>query len=253
MIKYLLHAIPRPTLIRLSLKFNWIFKIFLSGKEVECPVCKNTYSRFLAYGYGETPRPNALCPGCLSLERHRNIWLYLQRETDFFTAKLKMLHIAPEQSFHSRFKKMKNLDYVTADLESPLADIHCDVMALPMEDNTFDVVMCNHVLEHVESDHKALTEIYRVLKPGGWAILQVPVGESLDATIEDPTITDPEERIRLFGQYDHVRMYARDFPERLHKAGFIPIEWLHTEHLSPEEEAKYKIPPNEILYGGQKA
>jgi ubiquinone/menaquinone biosynthesis C-methylase UbiE len=143
---------------------------------------------------------------------------------------------------------MKNLDYTTADLNSPLADIKLDVQAMQLPDNTYDVVFCNHVLEHVPDDHKALTEILRVLKPGGMAIMQVPMNPAWEKTLEDPTITDPKERHRLFGQYDHLRMYGQDYPERLKKAGFQVAEVDYIKKLSTELFQKYALPVGEKLF-----
>src|SRR5690606_37351978 len=116
----------------------------------------------------------------------RLMWLYLKEKTNFFTDRLKVLHIAPEHCFIDRFEKMKNLDYITADIESPLAKVKMDIHDIPFEENTFDVVFCNHVMEHVDSDLRAMQEIYRVMKPGGWAIIQSPIDLSLEKTFEDP-------------------------------------------------------------------
>ena len=160
---------------------------------------------------------------CLSLERHRLLWLYLKEKTDFFSAPLKVLHFAPEQPFLKRFRALKNLDYTTADLCSPIADLQLDVTDIQQPDNTFDVVICNHVLEHVNDANKAFAEIKRILKPGGWAILLVPINPDVD-TFEDPSVTDPKERERLFGQYDHVRQFGRDYADVLRKAGFQVVE-----------------------------
>ena len=145
-----------------------------------------------------------------------------------------MLHVAPEQPYLKRFKSLKNLDYTTADLDSPIADIHLDVMKMDIPDNTYDVVICNHVLEHVKDANVAMREILRVLKPGGWAILLVPIRMDVD-TNEDPSVTDPKERQRLYGQYDHVRQFGRDYTDYIAKAGFTPfadditIRWV-TKH-----------------------
>ena len=245
--KFALNNIPRPILIRLSYGVQAIAPIFLKGDTFIDPIDGRGYRKFFPYGYGEHQRENALSPGTNSLERHRLLWLYLQ-ETDFFTAPHKMLHIAPEQCFYGRFRKMKNLDYTTADLESPLADIKLDVQDMPLEDNTYDVVFCNHVLEHVPDDKKAMREILRVLKPGGMAIIQVPLNPSYETTKEDPTITDPEERHRLFGQYDHVRMYGNDYPDRLKEAGFKVTVVDFGKKLSRQDFEKYALPKSEILY-----
>ena len=200
----------------------------------------------LPYGYGEQ-RPNALSPSTLSLERHRLLWLYLKNETDFFTSQKKVLHIAPEQCFLKRFKKQKNLDYITADLYSPIADVKADICNLPFEDNSFDVVFCNHVLEHIADDKKAMSELYRVLKPGGLGIFQIPQDLTLETTYEDFSITTPEERTKHFGQYDHVRIYGKDYFDKLRAVGFNVNEVDYSKTLSPELITKYCLVKGEIL------
>lgn len=252
-IRILLKYIPRPILIRLSLIANKIISIFLIGKNVECPVCDKSFSKFLPYGYTkQTSRKSALCPNCLALERHRLLWMFLKDETNFFTDKLKVLHIAPEQCFYKRFKKLDNLDYTTGDLVSPIADIHFDIQDIPFDDNTYDVVICNHVLEHVDDDAKAMREFYRILKPGGYAILQVPQDISLEKTYEDASITDPAEREIHFLQRDHVRLYGLDYAERLKKAGFAVDENLYVKKIDKAIVEKYKLPENEIIYLNKK-
>lgn len=209
---------PRQTLIRFSALFSVVIRPFYIGNKVECPVCSKHFRKFLPYGYGKA-MDNRLCPKCLSLERHRLLWLYLKEKTGFFTDNLKVLHFAPEQPFIKRFKALENLDYTTADLDSPIADLHLDVTDIDLPDNRYDVVICNHVLEHVNNVSKAFSEIKRILKPGGWAIILVPINPDVD-TWEDPSITDPEERKRCFGQYDHVRQFGRDYVQVLENAGF---------------------------------
>jgi SAM-dependent methyltransferase len=245
-VSFLLKNIPRKYLQRVSHYVLKIVSVFYRGSKVKCPVCDHSYRTFLPYG--RVARPNALCPSCLSLERHRIIWLYLSRETDFFSRNAKMLHVAPEYCFIDRFAKLDNLDYITADIESPLAKIKMDIHEIPFEPETFDILFCNHVLEHVDDDRKALTEIYRVLKKGGWAILQIPLFYPLaDKTIEDPSITDPKERERLFGQDDHVRKYGWDYKDRLKEAGF-DIRKNYLEEFSKEEIEEFGLDKNEILF-----
>lgn len=252
-IRILLKYIPRPILIRISLVANKIISVCLKGNNVECPVCNKGFRKFLPYGYTkQTSRKNALCPNCLALERHRLLWMFLESNTNFFTEQLKVLHIAPEQCFYKRFKKLDNLDYTTGDLESPIADIHFDIQDIPFDDNSYDVVICNHVLEHVDDDAKAISEFYRILKPGGYAILQVPQDTSREKTYEDTSITDPKQREIHFLQKDHVRLYGLDYSERLAKSGFIVDENLFVKKLDKSIVEKYQLPENEIIYLNRK-
>ena len=245
-IRVILNTIPRPYLIKLSYLASPILAFWLKGDRYTDPIDGKSYKKFLPYGYGEQ-RPNVLAPGTLSLERHRLLWLYLKYKTDFFTAKKKVLHMAPEQCFLPIFKKMDNLDYTTADLYSPIVDVKADILDLPFEDNSFDVVFCNHVLEHIEDDTKAMRELYRVLKPKGMGIFQVPQDLSLDNTYEDFSITSEEERKKHFGQYDHVRIYGKDYFDRLQKVGFTVKEVDYSKTVSAGIVDKYRITPGEIL------
>jgi len=252
-IRLLLKIFPRPILIRMSLIINRVVALFYMGNKVECPVCEHSFRKFLPYGYTkQTGRDNALCPRCLSLERHRLMYLYLKEKTDFFTKNLKVLHIAPEQCFYKRFRALENLDYTTGDLESPIADVHFDVQAIPFSDETYDVVICNHVLEHVDDDTKAMSEIYRVLKPGGFAILQVPQDADAEKTYEDPTITDPSEREKHFLQKDHVRLYGLDYAERLSSVGFKVTADTYLNNFPEETAKRFGLPMKEIFYFNKK-
>jgi len=244
--KLILNTIPRPYLIKLSYLVSPVLAFWLKGDRYADPIDGKSFKKFLPYGYGEQ-RPNVLSPSTLSLERHRLLWLYLQNETDFFTAKKMVLHMAPEQCFLHLFKKMKNLDYTTADLYSPIVDVKADILDLPFEDNTFDIVFCNHVLEHIEDDKKAMSELYRVLKPGGMGVFQIPQDLNLEKTYEDNSITSQEERKKHFGQYDHVRIYGKDYFDRLRKAGFTVKEVDYSKTISTEIVDKYRLIPGEIL------
>jgi len=223
-----------------------IIALFLKGNRFTDPIDGKSFRKFLPYGYGKQ-RENALSPSTLSLERHRLLWLYLQDETDFFTTQKKVLHMAPEQCFLPLFRKQKNLDYTTADLYSPIADVKADICDLPFEDNTFDVVFCNHVLEHITDDTKAMQELYRVLKPGGMGIFQIPQELSRAATFEDDTITDQKERARIFGQYDHVRVYGRDYFDKLRSIGFNVEEVDYTKKIAPQMVERFCLAKGEIL------
>lgn len=245
-VSFLLRKVPRKYLQLVSHYALHVLAIFYKGKKVECPVCSSTFRKFLPYG--RQSRDNALCPNCLSLERHRLIWLYLKRETSFFTEKAKLLHVAPEYCFINRFDKLPHLEYITADIESPLAKVKMDVHEIPFPESSFDMVFCNHVLEHVTDDRKAMREIYRVMKPGGWGILLIPLFYPLpDQTIEDPSITDSRVREELFGQDDHVRKYGLDYVDRLKEAGF-EVEDNFVNQLSSAEQARFGIPASEVLF-----
>lgn len=181
-----------------------------------CPLCRRYERGFEPHGV--VPRPDARCPHCGALERHRLIWLFMTSRTNLCDGRPKrMLHVAPEQAFEKPMSAVPGLDRLTADL-APGAMVQMDLTDIHYPDATFDVIYCSHVLEHIPDDRRAMREMFRVLKPGGWAILQVPILR--DVTFEDPSVTDPAERLRLFGQDDHVRVYGLDYADRLRAAGF---------------------------------
>ena len=244
--KYILNAVPRPLLIKLSYVARPILAFSMSGTKYVDPIDGKSFKSFLPYGY-ESPRENVLSPSTLSLERHRLLWLYLKNETDFFTKKYKVLHFAPEQAFYKRFRNLKNLAYTTTDLDSPLADVKADICNLPFEDHSFDVIFCNHVLEHIPDDTKAMQELYRILKPNGWGIFQIPQDLKREVTFEDNSITDKRERAKIFGQYDHVRIYGQDYFNKLRSVGFKVKEVDYTASLSPEEVNTYRLAKGEII------
>ncbi|MBT6161303.1 class I SAM-dependent methyltransferase [Flavobacteriaceae bacterium] len=244
--KWLLNLFPRPLLIQLSIWLRPLIKIYYKGNRFTDPIDGSSYRKFLPYGYQKL-RSNALCPGTLSLERHRLLWLYLSRETDFLKKNLRVLHIAPEQVFYATFKALKNWDYTTTDLHSPLADVKADICALPFENDHYDLIFCNHVLEHIPDDQKAMKELYRILKKGGTLIAQVPLDENRNATFEDATVTDSKERTRIFGQYDHVRIYGLDYYERLNAIGFDARGIAYLKSLSKEEIQRFGLPKAERI------
>lgn len=187
-----------------------------SGEEVECPCCGGSFARFIPH----RGRPRAKCPGCGALERHRVLWLFLERETDLLGGPGDLLHIAPEYALMRRLEEVEGLRYLSGDLDSALADVSLDVMDLPFEAESFDFLICNHVLEHVADDRRAMAEVQRVLRPGGWAILMCPVDRRRAATLEDPAVRTAAQRHRVYGQSDHLRLYGRDYADRLAEAGF---------------------------------
>lgn len=243
--KVILNTIPRPLLIKLSYVARPFIALYLKGSRYTDPIDGKSFRKFLSYGY-EVQRPNVLSPSTLSLERHRLLWLYLMNETNFFTSEKKVLHMAPEQCFLKRFKKL-NHDYTTADLYSPIADVKADITNLPFENDSFDIIFCNHVLEHIPNDTKAMQELYRVLKKGGMGIFQIPQDINRATTFEDDSITDPKERARIFGQYDHVRIYGRDYFDKLKSIGFKVKQVDYTKDISAELVDKYRLMKGEIL------
>lgn len=191
----------------------------MDRRDLQCPCCGGHAADFLSFGV--VPRPHAMCPACRALERHRLLWLYFAARTNILSGEpLSVLHVAPEPVFQQALRQRPHLRYVSADVQAQDAMTRMDITSIPMRDGTFDVILCNHVLEHVPEDRQAMRELYRVLKNGGWALLQVPLDSSLATTREDPSVTDPAERQRLFGQRDHVRLYGRDYRSRLEDAGF---------------------------------
>ena len=203
----------------------------LRGSRFYCPICERSFRKF--YKSGVNPRPNVRCPGCGSLERHRLLWVALCNLQDKGIIQVggRLLHVAPEPCLADKFKK--KYDYMSIDLDAKNAMMAMDLTAMTFEDNSFDAIICNHVLEHIQDDRKAIKEIYRVLKFGGWASIQVPMRG--DITREDLSITDPKERFRLYGQNDHVRYYGRDFVERLGKVGFEVLFIQKGDLLEPDK------------------
>ena len=244
--KFFLNTIPRPFLIKISYLVRPFIAFYYKGNKFIDPIDGKSFRKFLPYGY-ENQRENVLSPSTLSLERHRLMWLYLQNHTDFFSVQKKVLHVAPEQCFYKLFRNQKNLNYTTTDLYSPLADVKADICELPFEDNSYDVVFCNHVLEHIEDDKKAMQELFRVLKPGGLGIFQIPQDLSREVTYEDFSIVNPEDRKVHFGQYDHVRVYGQDYFEKLRSVGFKVEEKKCSEIASANKIEKYCLSKGEIL------
>ncbi|MDA8971113.1 class I SAM-dependent methyltransferase [Flavobacteriaceae bacterium] len=244
--KFFLNLFPRTLLIKISYLVRPFVAFFLRGSTYTDPIDGKSYRKFLPYGYAKV-RENVLAPGTLSLERHRLFWLYLKNETTFFSAPLRVLHFAPEQAFVQKFKKQKNLTYTTTDLNSPIADVKADICDLPFKDNSFDFIICNHVLEHIPDDTKAMQELYRVLAPSGTAVVQVPYDAKREITFEDNTITDQSERTRIFGQYDHLRVYGMDYFKKLSSIGFNVNALDYTSGISSDDIERYRLCKGELL------
>lgn len=226
--------------------YHTVNKFIYKGNNYYCPICESGYNRFLPGP--DNIRSNSKCPGCSSLERHRLLWLYLVNELNIHNTKIKLLNIAPDFATQNKLKKLANVDYISVDLDSPLAMYNEDLTDLSFEDNMFDAILCYHVLEHIEDDRKAISELFRVLKPGGWAILQTPIDDEREETFEDFTITAPQERKIIFGQEDHVRIYGKDYFQRLKDAGFIIKKDAFIKKFSSSEIAKYVLDENEMIF-----
>jgi SAM-dependent methyltransferase len=214
------------------------------GEPLVCPCCEGHFKQFMPF----RGKINSRCPGCGSLKRHRLIWLYLKERTHFFSAPLTVLHFAPEYLFQKVFEKMPNLDYFSADWASPRSRIKMDITNITYEADTFDAIITNHVLEHVTDDVRAMSELRRVLKPGGFAILQSPVNRNFEKTYEDPSVTSPKDRKRAFGQEDHVRIYGRDYKNRLEQAGFTVKLDNFAHGLGLEKIRRHVLPAEEPVY-----
>jgi len=215
------------------------------GTQHQCVVCGAGLQLFLPFGVGLTWRAGALCPGCQSLERHRLAWLFIEQR---LPQQPRLLHVAPERCFEGRLRALLGERYVTGDLLRRDVDQQFSVEALPFASASFDAVLCNHVLEHVSDDRRAMAELQRVLMPGGWALLQAPVAHAHSATREDPSVLSRAERRRRFGQHDHVRWYGTDYPERLRQAGFIVEERPVRTSYQADAIARYGLDPHEVLY-----
>jgi Methyltransferase domain len=232
--KRIAFLLPSPVLHALRAVRNFTLGAWYRGTARWCPVCQQSARRFLRFG-PVVAREDARCPHCGALERHRLVWLYWVNRTELFDGKPKrMLHVAPEQCFERRLRARLGAGYLAADLLDPHTMERMDITDIQYPDESFDVIYCSHVLEHVPDDRRAMRELHRVLKNDGWAMLLVPI--TADRTMEDPTVTDPADRLRLYGQADHVRRYGPDYVDRLREAGF-EVVITQVSDLIQEDEA----------------
>lgn len=224
-----------------------------AGSRHSCPCCGGSFRRFRVYET-ESGRREDLCPRCGSLGRHRVDWLFLRhrRLLEPRNGTLRLLHVAPEPAFQRHLADDPRIDYVSGDLDSALAMERLDVTDIQHPDNSFDAIICNHVLEHVPDDGRALRELHRVLAPGGWAMLQVPLDSSKEQTHEDASVVDPEERRRLFWQHDHVRLYGRDYTDRIEEARFSVTVERFVEGLPADEVERQRLDRQELIYLARK-
>ncbi len=223
---------------------------------VECKICNSTFKEFESFGV-TSKRKNALCYNCGSLERHRLLYDYLSNKSELFAAnkQIKLLHFAPEKIFYDILSNKGNIDYTPCDLfpenyqyNGSVKVEKVNITSIPYGDNTFGFILCNHVLEHIPDDNKAISELYRVMKSEGVGIFQVPIDNKREKTYEDFSITDPKEREKAFGQDDHVRWYGQDYKNRLEKAGFLVNKDDYVMKFTKEELYKYGFDGSEFIY-----
>ncbi len=233
---------------------EFILKKVLKGNYVFCSCCKTNLVTF--FPYGTVARSNAYCPICSSLERHRLTWIFLDNEKLLSkNEKINVLHVAPEPALFRNLidlSQKNKIVYTPCDKFEegyvyPKMTKNYDLTDLPEKDNTFDLVLCSHVLEHIPDDNKALEEIYRVLKPHGKALLLVPLDQKLEKTYEDWTLSSPEERLKAFGQTDHVRMYGTDFDDKIKNIGFEVVQF-SSKNFTSDEQFKYGLLEEDILF-----
>lgn len=235
------------------------------GLQQKCPLCRSHLRTFHPLGLdfpvlaeksvvGGGYREKARCPVCGSSDRERLIFLYLTRKTDLFRQPRKLLHVAPETRLAEFLRSRPSLNYLSADLRGRNAMARTDITALPFKDEHFDVIICNHVLEHIVDDEKAMSELFRVLNTGGWAILQVPLSLTLDETYEDFSITSTTGREAAFGQADHVRIYSMDYANRLEGAGFrvSTFQWSAEPDLFGGARNPFGLNENEAIFVAHK-
>jgi len=220
---------------------------------VKCPICSSHYSKFEPFGLN--PRENALCLYCGSLERHRLLWLFFESIDLFKGEELKVLHFAPEKVFYDLLSNKSNIKYYPVDLcpdlynyNGPVPIGTADITSIPFDNDQFDAIICNHVLEHIPDDALAISELFRVLRKNGTGIFQVPMNDEFESTYEDPSITEPEERLKAFGQSDHVRWYGKDYKDRLAAAGFNVIEDDFVNGFTEKQIFKNGLPKGEVIY-----
>ena len=248
-IRLCLNAFPRPILQRFAAWSVPVLGYVYRGHGRKCPICGKEVRKFLPYGYTSS-REDALCPRCLSLERHRMLWLFIERQ-QILESHPRLLHMAPEAALKKRIEHIYlkcEQKYITADLESPLAKMHFDICNIPLESKSVECFICNHLLEHVSDDRLALRELRRILSNNGIGIMLSPVDKSREKTFEDPSITNKRERSRIFGQYDHVRIYGMDFEERVRQEGFLVKVINPSDFLDTEQMKLYSVRNDESIY-----
>jgi SAM-dependent methyltransferase len=233
--------------------YLWFRSLKYLGNKTYCPCCNGSFSKFLEVGPKREPM---LCPRCRSNDRDRFFWFYLDKYPNTLQPGMKLLHVSPETIYYKRFNQIPGVDYVAGDKfilqfgsTYPKGTVYLDITDMPeYADNTFDFIFCSHVLEYIKEDHKALRELYRVLKPGGKAIISVPIRFGNYKTLEDPTVTDPKEQEKLYGDTGHLRYYGEDYFERVEAAGFKTEFTPVADFISQEMIQKAVIKPKDVVH-----
>lgn len=222
-------------------------RLWYRGRRHHCPCCDSDLRVFLFDGV------NLYCPVCAAYARHRLLGLYLKRK-GLLDGRLKLLEIAPLRCSRYLFGGRPNIEYLSADLESPRAMVLMDITRIDLPDNQFDAIVCYHVLEHIPEDRKAAAELFRVLRPGGWAIIDVPMAaQPAEKTFEDPSIVSPEDRRKHYGTPQHLRLYGLDFADRQREAGFEVVVDNLASTLTAEEVLKYGVKRQDLIHFCRKA
>lgn len=254
--------IPGTYYTKISSLYHYFRLFAYFGLKYECSFCKGRFRKLLPIGLKNDIASSIIgggyrytvCPKCNSTDRERLIyWYIVNKKNIFYSHKtINLLHIAPEKNLQNAFRASNKINYISGDLNPLVADRKIDITDIKFKDNYFDFIICNHVLEHVRDDSKAMSEIFRVLKPGGEAILQVPISKYNKETLEDSSITTLEEREKIFGQKDHIRIYGKDYQKRLENAGFEVNLYDIKKDLNIRNIEKYGLNKEEILYIGKK-
>lgn len=235
-----------------GLKTQW-HRLRWRGDRVQCPCCGSSFAAFMQKDTWDDGTPRMMCPVCGSRERHRWSVLYAERATTLFNQPQNLLHFSPQEGVARRLRRIEHLHYVGSNIAADRnAHLRMDITRIAFPDNSFDTIFCSHVLEHVPDDAAALCELYRVLKPGGWALLNIPYSDKLATTFEDWRVTTPEERKRVFGQHDHVRNIGRDYVDRMRAAGFQIEMRKAREGFTEAELQRHAIIPQETMFIARK-
>jgi Methylase involved in ubiquinone/menaquinone biosynthesis len=232
---------PERLRIKSRLLFCKLTSVFNAGSRYSCNCCNKSFWKFKSKGNGLNLRQNAECPYCTSLERIRNLLFYLQNETGVFTEPARLLHFAPEWALLPWFKKAKNLDYISADINPNVADRKVDITDIPFPDAHFDYILCFHVLGHIFDEKKAIKELFRVLKPNGIALVGTLIDRSRQTTLEKADADTAEERLKLYLEPDLWRLHGMDFDCRLKAEGFNVEIIDYPAHLGPEIRERYLL------------